>query len=461
MNYDGLLPYQCDHARTLMRHLQKGVAVDTSDVGTGKMHVGSVLVRELGDRPTVVVCPKIITGAWEETAAAKGCGVTTINYELVRTGTTTLGGWRKGPNGKPYFNWARGIDTVIFDEVHRAGSPSSQNAQIVAGARLCRKRILAMSATPAVSPLGMRALGYVAGLHKWTDFYPWARDYNCRNVITQGWKFFGGRAEMKRIHEQLMRVGSRMRVEELIAKGLFPESRLLPCTYTIDQPATAEKLYAEMAEQLRLLYDRKKQDKDPTAIQTELLRVREEIELLKVPVLVELCKDAVAEGYSVPIFVHFRSTVKALLEKLAEFNPGFIWGGQPSAQRRQFIDDFQHGLSRVIVCIGAAGGLGIGLHNVHGNYPRQSLICLDWSVTTLEQILGRIHRAGSKTPALQRIVLLNTPSERRIKKAIETKGCNARTLVDADLAPATFFGKFVDSDIPLALRCAPINEHDD
>lgn len=449
MNTSGLLPYQVEHARKLLGHLQRErVAVDISDVGTGKMHVGAVLVRELGDRPTVVVCPKIICSTWEDAAREKGCSVTAINYELVRRGDTTLGGWRKSSGGQPYFNWCRDIDTVVFDECHRGKGDKSLNALLIAGAKICKKRILLASATPAVTPLDMRALGYVTGMHQWGNFSSWLRRHGCRYLMTQGWVFDGRRGHMRQLNEELGKVGSRIRIEDLVRQGLFPESRLLPSMYSAEDPAQLERLYVQMAEQLQALHEQRCKDRCPDEIQVKLLRTRQEIELLKVPVLVELCKDLIEQQKSVPIFVHFRATVKALLEQLKEFRPGWIIGAQRESERQGFIDDFQHGRTRVIVAIASAGGIGIGLHNVHGNYAREPLICLDWSVTTLDQVLGRSNRAGGKTPTTQRIVLLNCPSEKKIMRAIEAKGCNSRTLVDADLAPESFFGKF--NDITLA-----------
>ena len=51
-----------------------------------------------------------------------------------------------------------------------------------------------------------------------------------------------------------------------------------------------------------------------------------------------------------------------------------------------------------------AGGVGISLHDTIGNFGRVSLISPTWSSIELKQALGRIDRAGARTPCIQRIV---------------------------------------------------------
>ena len=52
-----------------------------------------------------------------------------------------------------------------------------------------------------------------------------------------------------------------------------------------------------------------------------------------------------------------------------------------------------------------AGGTGLSLHDVNGEHPRVSLISPSFSAIDLKQALGRIHRAGAKSPAVQKLSL--------------------------------------------------------
>ena len=80
-----------------------------------------------------------------------------------------------------------------------------------------------------------------------------------------------------------------------------------------------------------------------------------------------------------------------------------------------------------------AGGVGISLHDIHGNHPRMSIISPSWSGQEMRQTLGRIHRAGSKTPAIQKIVYVAKTYEEQMCNIIKTKLRNIDALNDGDL----------------------------
>ena len=80
-----------------------------------------------------------------------------------------------------------------------------------------------------------------------------------------------------------------------------------------------------------------------------------------------------------------------------------------------------------------AGGVGISLHDIHGNHPRMSIISPSWSGQEMRQTLGRIHRAGSKTPAIQKIVYVAQTYEEQMCNIIKTKLRNIDALNDGEL----------------------------
>jgi hypothetical protein len=51
-----------------------------------------------------------------------------------------------------------------------------------------------------------------------------------------------------------------------------------------------------------------------------------------------------------------------------------------------------------------AGGTGVSLHDLHGNYPRVAIHFPTWSSIDFKQALGRIYRANAKSDARQIIV---------------------------------------------------------
>ena len=96
-------------------------------------------------------------------------------------------------------------------------------------------------------------------------------------------------------------------------------------------------------------------------------------------------------------------------------------GGQSAADREQVITDFQTDRCRVVVANAAAGGVGVSLHDVNGTFPRMSLISPSFDIKEYVQMLGRIHRNGAKSPALQRVLVASGTVEEYVMKTLERK----------------------------------------
>ena len=76
----------------------------------------------------------------------------------------------------------------------------------------------------------------------------------------------------------------------------------------------------------------------------------------------------------------------------------------------------------------AAGGTGLSLHDVMGDYPRVALISPTFSAKDYMQALGRIHRNGAKSHALQKILVAAGSVEETVVKSIQAKLANLNTL---------------------------------
>jgi len=109
-----------------------------------------------------------------------------------------------------------------------------------------------------------------------------------------------------------------------------------------------------------------------------------------------------------------------------------ICGDQSVDERTYNIENFQSNKTKIIISIIQAGGVGISLHDLHGR-PRMSIISPSWSGTDVVQCLGRIHRAGSKSPALQRIVYIAKTYEEEICKTLGKKLATLSAINDGDL----------------------------
>ena len=156
---------------------------------------------------------------------------------------------------------------------------------------------------------------------------------------------------------------------------------------------------------------------DSEHVIVNIIRARQLAESLKVPDLVEMAEDLMLEGLSVVIFVSFKETVQALCEKLCCDR---IEGGQKS-DRQQVIDDFTADKTNCIVVNTAAGGTGISLHDVNGDRPRVSLISPQFSAKDHVQVLGRIHRNGMKSDALQKILVASGSVEEAVMSSMQRR----------------------------------------
>lgn len=442
-------PYQERDIEHLVGLYRRGdrAAVNGSDPGLGKTLVAVEVMKRLGNPATLAVCPKSVLPGWTRTATAQGSEITPINYELLRTGRTPFGIW-KGEK----FAWSKAIEFLIFDEVHRAKGLESKTSELVLSAKRQGIRTLAMSATVADSPVEMNALGFLLGLHDGfgarptlknpnpTTFYKWAKQFGCFSNPMTGlpFGFYGTdeekRQHMVRLHHELFpKRGVRTRISDLPD---FPEMQITAELYATEDPARMSALYAEMKEALDILHSRAAFDAGNNPM-VELLRARQEAELLKVPVFVSLTQDALAQNLSVILFVNFRATLVELCRKLDTqcFIDGTQTGESGARQRERNRLAFQNDEARLIVCNNAAGSEGIDLQDLNGRYPRLELVSPPWSAKQVRQLVGRPRRAGAKSKSLARFIFVEGTPEVQLHKKLASKLDCLDSLNDGDLNP--------------------------
>lgn len=463
-------------------------AVDFSDTGTGKTFVASA-VAVMSRLPTLVVVPKVAITAWERAATHFNDKFSVINYEMLRTGRTPYGKWDNNPptdfsleeffvcqccqrkfdpfavnfekcychplgihcgvvKKKPWrygnFNFHPGVKHVIFDEVHRCNGLDSNNADMLIAARRNGKKILGLSATAACSPIQMRALGFALDLHALDydtlggrrNFYSWAAHYGCRRIPMQGMKWMCAESEQRTIMANIRNTiiparGVRVTVDEIPG---FPERDITSELYDLDENTQIDRLYNDMASALSVLGDKIAGDKNADHPLTVILRARQKVELLKVPIAVELARDYLEKGYSVAIFVNFRQTLVELGKRL---HCSCIIDGSPDGvrNRQKAIDSFQDNSSRLILANSQAGGIAVSLHDLKGGFPRVGLVFPGFSADTMRQVLGRLHRDGGQSKCHYRVMFAARTVETKVHNRLKVKLNNLDALNDADLMP--------------------------
>lgn len=417
-----------------------------ANTGAGKTYLACDVIKRLGI-PALVVCPKIARTQWR--SVLEGMGVEdkvigVINPEnLIASKRNPFyaheGGWKNIPEGPAL---------LVFDEMHRScsgvyklskpGQKGQGCKQALMAARWVNKstpghKVLALTATPADSPMKMQALGYLMGFHSFVapSFYDWCRRHGC-SMQARGrqaaFAFTRDRLRAKAIMEGIRKdMGERFMSITPEEIPDFPEETrevVLVDLAERDHEALV-RAYEEMPELM------KKPSRDSMV---KLLRLRQQAEFCKASVLAEMAKDEVEDGNSVFIAISFtdaRLRIQMELEK-AGVPFGAIYGGQKESERNGMIDAFQQNRTHVIIGMMQACGVALSLHDTKHERPRVSLISPSFSASDVVQALGRIRRVGG-TAATQKFVLVANSVEERVARSIRAKLEAMSSLTDQDL----------------------------
>lgn len=413
----------------LAAHRSGRNTLDSSMVGTGKTVVGCHLAAALG-RPVGIVCPKSVLASWRrECDNMQIRTLFVLNFEKLRTGRTP---WLT-KTGKKAMRWQLPADTLlIFDEVHKCKGAFTQNAQLLIAARNQNIGLHMLSATACQDPTEMRALGYALNLHALNSpanglysWQGWMRKHGCSQDPWGGW-YLRNKASLHDLHTLLY--GPQGQAKRLAVED-FPDSfranrvHLLPvqCAGSVDNVFSkaglgAQDLYDYIVDE-QTPADQQADDDEPFIVR--LLRARQEAELLKAPEVAALAADYLDDEMAVVCFVNFRETAHALADEL---KCGIIEGGQTADQRQQLVDAFQKGQIHKLVVNVEAGGTGLSLHHENpAARPRVSLISPTYNAKTHLQVLGRTHRNGALSDALQFVVLAADSVEEQVAEAIDRK----------------------------------------
>jgi superfamily II DNA/RNA helicase len=219
--------------------------------------------------------------------------------------------------------------------------------------------------------------------------------------------------------------GGRMRIKDL--GNMFPKNDIRANCY---QMTNADKI----AEQYKIIEDAYTdiKEKASTAIYIlpKIIRARQAVELLKVPTFVQLIKENIVDGKSSVVFLNYNETLKTIADELDI--DCVVHGEQSIEERNQNIRDFQANKKTIILLNHRAGSVGISLHDLLGSHQRVSIISPTWSAQDFIQSLGRIHRAGAKTDAIQKVVFCEGTIEEFICGTLKYKLEHLSKLNDGD-----------------------------
>jgi superfamily II DNA or RNA helicase len=422
-----LLNYQILQVMNLVEALNNNDCIlEGSDTGTGKTYTTCAAAKKLNMK-LFVICPKIVMSKWHKISKYFDVeNIIIVNYETLKF-CKTYNSENKREVSK-YINFIDGKyiwadkelpdrTLIVFDEVHKCKKTSTKNGKLLLSTKLLPTRynkikIIMLSATISDLPKDFTIFGYMLGLYKtirrgngWIE-----------EVLRED------NNSLKKNYSTLNKIlfpthGSRMSIKEL--GDNFPTNQVAAECYTIDNKDAN-------------IINNKLDELKKTNINElgEIQTARQLIEKAKVPLFISLINSLLENNLSVVVFVNFTETIN-LLSKA--FNTKcIIWGNQTTSERELNIHNFQNNIEHLIICNIRAGGIGIDLNDKYGK-QRASLISPPFSSNDLIQALGRISRADSKTPALQRIIYAHDTYEEIICDRIKEKLKFAAKINNEDL----------------------------
>lgn len=427
-----LRTWQEPYARRIQAALeQKKFCIAACCTGSGKTFLSADVMKALGGR-WIVSAPKVTIPQWKHVAEGFGIGdrVQVVNPERISR-----------PGSTPFYDgqrWHLPLDTrgVILDEHHKGCSGVDSNfTQAVARLKAYGVLGLFLSATPAVSPLQMRAISWWGGLCSFdkNSFYNWCRQNGVSKVTIRDreiWQFTRNKVKaaehMKNIRAKFGDSFITLRPEEIPG---FPTetAEILFVDLSKADREVIDSAYSSMSERM------KSPAKDDL---TAILRERERVEWVLAEYMAELVA-AVEDDTSRVVFWNFTEPRMRFEEKLAKITGepiARIYGGQKDEERQRDIEAFQADEIRYASVMAAAGGVGVSLHGVVelGRRPRSSFIIPSFSASEMKQCLGRIRREGGAHVTQNLVICAGTVQE-RVAKSLEAKLDNLSALCDSDL----------------------------
>lgn len=454
-----LYDYQVLHVLNLVTAFRSNRCIlDGSDTGTGKTYTSVAICKHLRYRP-LVVCPRSVMSAWKDVCKLFNVEpLTIVNYETIKLGKQydLLGNRIESKyvkiddSNKDRYVWDLPKNSVvIFDEAHKCKNPKSHNGKLLMSLKN-KANVIILSATLADKPETFHIFGYMLNFYKnMRQAKNWIN-----GMLREDKNFINAAPKMSAISKQIYpHHGSRISISELGSK--FPENQVSVDCYDLDKKDQTEiddlfknidvlnneivknqkighkitkykkklektddlKEIEKLTKHIKKLESRYDFSKN-AEILNRITKERMNIELLKVPIFEALIEDYLDNDYNVVVFVNFRRTLEMLCEKFK--TDCVVYGGVSNEKQMSNISKFQENKTNLIICTVGAGSEGISLHDKYGK-PRVSLISPSFSSNKLLQTLGRICRAGQKTPALQRIIYCANTYEKYIVKNLKSK----------------------------------------
>ncbi len=400
-----------------------GFYFDNSETGAGKTYVTIKIAEKREVKGIFVLCPVSVIGTWQYVSKLAIIPIIEImSYEKFR-------GTNKYPPKHKYVNLIPKIkeykigektkeitkDKIlfIFDECHRLKNDTIQSRSVAALTRYIHKYtnsdLAFLTATKYDKTEHAFNMFKTLGLTDYSKMFRYYLGENRYELL--------GIDDIKKYSEKLYNI--HIQYPSKINKKMlemFCHSLLTTYIYPKISSAMKKTEFPTTIKNIKIVPDKdiseacknivKKMyciiEKNGKFDYTQLSFFSHLLDQIKVEFLIKISKQILTKetNRKICIFVNHIDVLNRVKYKLRKWKVLILNGSVPQKYRQELIDKFNEPNTnyRVFLSITTAGGIGISLHDKDGNYPRTSLILPDLKLINLHQAIGRINRAGMKSP---------------------------------------------------------------
>ncbi len=317
------------------------------------------------------------------------------------------------------------IKTIVCDEVHNLRSKTTQKYKAVkklAGQSSVSYRI-GLSGTPIYNRgseiwpiVDILKPGLLGSFKEFCEYFCYVNEKGKAIVLEN--KRASLRNELQK-HVMLRRKKSDV-LKELKDKVRYKEVIDADTEYYLEE---LDKIWTRLEEEQK---DAETEFKKSASYQRAIQSERQVAGIAKLPHVINFVKNIMEIEESVVVFCHHKVIHKLLHEKLEEFSPVSIIGGQSDSMRQDQIDKFQKGESKLMIAGLRAGNVGI-------NLTRAKYVIfaeLDWSPAIHRQAEDRLHRIGQKNTVFAYYLIGNGTLDDHVANILVDKSYEIDSILD-------------------------------
>lgn len=317
------------------------------------------------------------------------------------------------------------IKTVVCDEVHNLRSKTTQKYKAVKdlAAQPSVTYRIGLSGTPIYNRgseiwpiVDILKPGLLGSFKEFCEYFCYVNEKGKAIVLEN--KRASLRNELQK-HVMLRRKKSDV-LKELKDKVRYKEVIDADTEYYLEE---LDKIWTRLEEEQK---DAETEFKKSASYQRAIQNERQVAGIAKLPHVINFVKNIMEIEESVVVFCHHKVIHKLLHERLEEFSPVSIIGGQTDTMRQDQIDKFQKGESKLMIAGLRAGNVGI-------NLTRAKYVIfaeLDWSPAIHRQAEDRLHRIGQKNTVFAYYLIGNGTLDDHVANILVDKSYEIDAIMD-------------------------------